>query len=60
MARYTASAAEITSIANAIRAKTNNNSPLVFPTGFVSAINNIPVTNELTWMGSNVELADTL
>lgn len=60
MARYTASTAEITSIANAIRAKTNNNSPLVFPTGFVSAINNIPVTNELTWMGSNVELADTL
>lgn len=40
-ARYTVSSEELTSIANAIRTKSGTSSSLVFPTGFVSAINGI-------------------
>lgn len=40
-ARYTVSLEELTNIANAIRTKGGINSSLVFPTGFITAINNI-------------------
>ena len=41
MAIYRTTDTELTSIANAIRAKTGGSSSLVYPTGFVSAINGI-------------------
>ena len=41
MAAYITNTAELTSIANAIRTKTGTNNSLVFPTGFVTAIQNI-------------------
>lgn len=41
MAKYYTTTEELTSIANAIRAKTNDNSSLVYPNGFVSAIESI-------------------
>ena len=40
-ARYTVSSEELTNIANAIRTKGGTNSSLVFPAGFITAINNI-------------------
>lgn len=43
MADYLVTDTELTSIANAIRAKAGGSSPLEFPTEFVSTINNIPV-----------------
>ena len=42
MANYIATDTELTSVANAIRAKGETSDPLVFPSGFVSAINAIP------------------
>lgn len=42
MAMYLASDTEITSIADAIRTKGGTSSALVFPTDFVTAIQNIP------------------
>lgn len=41
MANYKVTDTELISIANAIRAKGNTESPLSFPTGFVSAVQNI-------------------
>ena len=41
MAKYSTNTEELTSIADAIRAKTGSNSSLVYPTGFVTAIQNI-------------------
>ncbi|MBR7042325.1 MAG: hypothetical protein IKI04_02365 [Bacilli bacterium] len=45
MAKYYTSTEELTSIADAIRTKGGTNSSLVFPTGFVSAIQNIPTSS---------------
>ena len=42
MPNYLTNDTELTSIANAIRAKSGGSSPLTYPTEFVSAINNIP------------------
>lgn len=52
MAQYLTTSEELTSVANAIRAKTGGNSPLVYPTGFVNAINGIG----WSWIGENPEL----
>lgn len=41
MANYIVDGTELTSVANAIRTKGGTNSPLVFPNGFISAVNNI-------------------
>lgn len=41
MAIYRTNTEELTSIADAIRVKTSSNSSLIYPTGFVSAINEI-------------------
>ena len=41
MTDYWVSGANLTSVADAIRAKTSTSAPLVFPSGFVSAINGI-------------------
>lgn len=45
MAKYYTTTEELTSIANAIRTKGNTNSSLVYPTGFVSAIQNISTSS---------------
>ena len=42
MASYKVSDTDLTSVANAIRTKGGTSSPLVFPSGFVSAVQNIP------------------
>ena len=42
MANYLTTDSELTAVADAIRAKGNTDAPLVYPTGFVSAIENIP------------------
>lgn len=42
MADYLTTDTELTSVANAIRTKGGTSSPLVYPAGFVSAINAIP------------------
>ena len=62
MAIYRTNTEELTSIADAIRAKTGSNSSLVYPTGFVSAINGITTATDapFVWLGKNTELVDTL
>ena len=52
MAQYVTTGEELTSIADAIRAKTGGNSSLVYPNGFVNAINGM----EWNWVGANPEL----
>lgn len=52
MAMYLASDSEITSIADAIRTKGGTSSALVFPTDFVTAIQNIP-------SGGGTDVSDT-
>lgn len=47
MADYLVTDTELTSIANAIRAKSEINSSLSFPNGFVSAINNIQTLDDI-------------
>ena len=62
MAKYRTDTTELTSIADAIRAKTGNNSSLVYPTGFVSAINGINANTLLytkTIDEQTLTLADT-
>ena len=59
MPRYTTTAEELTSIANAIRAKTGESSELVFPTGFVSAINSIS-SNGTDTSDANATASDIL
>lgn len=46
MSDYMVTDTDLTGIANAIRAKSGGSSPLVFPTGFVSEIGNIPTGTE--------------
>ena len=43
MADYLTTTSELTSIANAIRTKGETTATLTYPTGFVSAINNIEI-----------------
>lgn len=54
MANYLTTDTELTSIANAIRTKGGTNAQLTFPTGFVTAINNISTG------GGAAEVAATL
>lgn len=56
MAQYITTGEELTSVADAIRAKTGGNSPLVYPTGFVNAINGL----SHNWLGEDAELIDTV
>ena len=62
MAKYRTDTTELTSIADAIRAKTGSNSSLVYPTGFVSAINGITTAAEVPFnpLGKNLELINTV
>ena len=57
MARYYTDTEELTSIANAIRTKTGGSSSLVYPTGFVSEINELTKYN---WIGKDAELVSTV
>lgn len=62
MAIYRTTTAELTSIADAIRAKTGETSSLVYPTGFVSAIEGITAGSSApySYLGENIELVNTL
>ena len=50
MAQYLTTGEDLTSIADAIRAASDENSPLVYPTGFVSKIGEL---SKYTWMGAS-------
>lgn len=49
MANYLVTDTELTSVANAIRARGDTSASLAFPTGFVSAIENIPTGGTNVW-----------
>ena len=55
MADYLVTDSELTSVANAIRTKGGTSASLSFPTGFVSAIDEIPTGSgdTYTWFGAN-------
>ena len=53
MAQYITTGEELTSVANAIRAASGENSPLIYPTGFVNKINEL---SKYSWQGKNAEL----
>lgn len=44
MAEYLTNTTDLTAVANAIRAKSGTSAPLVYPDGFVSAIQSIDIT----------------
>lgn len=46
MAEYLTNTADLTAVANAIRAKGGTSAPMVYPSGFVSAIQAIDTTGE--------------
>lgn len=49
--------ADLTSVASAIRSKGGTSGSLVFPSGFVSAVNDLPqMTSPLSFLGADVEL----
>lgn len=58
MAIYRTNTEELTSIADAIREKTGDNSPLIYPTGFISAISGISTGSTVipNWRGHEVTL----
>ena len=62
MADYLVTDTELTSLANAIRTKTGDNSSLTFPSGFVSAIQGISTGTESTFdgFGLNPEYVSTI
>ena len=51
---------DLTSVANAIRAKTGDSSALVYPTGFVSAIEGITTGAAYDWRGENTILVKNI
>ena len=53
MSQYSTTGEDLTSIANAIRTASGENSPLVYPTGFVNKINEL---SKYSWQGKNAEL----
>ena len=57
---YTTDSDELTSIADAIRAKGGTSESLVYPTGFVSAINNISTTGDVVFITKTVARNATL
>ena len=62
MAKYTTTTEELTSIANAIRTAGGTSSQLIYPTGFVSAINQlgVPVVSTYNALGEDMEFVQTL
>lgn len=54
MADYLTTDTELTSIANAIRTKGGTSASLTYPTGFVTAINNIPTGSTPTLISKNI------
>ena len=54
MANYIASDTDLTSVANAIRTKGGTSSSLVFPSGFVTAIQNIPSGGSATLITKSI------
>lgn len=49
--------ADLTSVASAIRSKGGTSGSLVFPSGFVSAVNDLPqMTGDMAWMGKDAQL----
>lgn len=58
MAFYRTTDTELTSIADAIRVKTGNNSPLVYPTGFINAIGGL-TSASYNWLGEDALLIYT-
>lgn len=59
MANYLTTDTELTSIANAIRTKGGTNSQLTFPTGFVTAINNISTGGGAAEVAADLYAANT-
>lgn len=57
MAQYLTTGEELISIADAIRTKTGENLPLVYPNGFITAIGNL---TKYDWKGKDAELVDTI
>lgn len=48
--------ADLTSVADAIRAKGGTSGNLVFPSGFVSAVNDLPqMTGDMAWLGKDAQ-----
>ena len=60
MGRVYTTSEDLTSVANAIRAKTGNSSALVYPTGFVSAIGGITTGTAYDWRGENTTLVKNI
>lgn len=57
---YLATDTELTSIADAIRAKGGTSADLEYPAGFVSAVQALPqMTDTMSWLGADVELVKT-
>lgn len=56
MPNYITTSEDLTSIANAIRIASGENSSLVYPTGFVNKIEELSKYN---WMGGNAQLIDS-
>jgi len=59
MANYLTTDTELTSIANAIRTKGGTNAQLTFPTGFVTAINNISTGGSAAEVAADLYTANT-
>lgn len=61
MAMYLVSTAELTSVADAIRAKTGDSTGMTFPSGFVTQVGNIPVldTSDATAARTDIKSGKT-
>lgn len=55
MAEYLTNTTDLTSVANAIRTKGGTSAQLIYPSGFVSAIQAIPQTTKLLVSNINIE-----
>lgn len=58
MANYLTTDTELTSIADAIRAKTDISTPIVYPSGFVTAIENISTGNNIATAEVSIVYSD--
>lgn len=57
---YLVADTELTSIADAIRAKGGTSAELEYPAGFVSAVQALPqMSSDMSWLGADVELVKT-
>jgi len=57
MAQYLTTGEDLTNIANAIRARTGESSSLIYPNGFITAIEGL---TKYDWKGKDAELVDTI